>query len=116
MANGDAANPDIKTPSGLSESEREALIERARYEVFKERGNSARMVWRSVFTFIFLGTLLAALALTLVPQLPDSFAAKLVFTAVLAGAGGFAGYWNTRYRSKLINAKIRELSAGDDAL
>jgi hypothetical protein len=110
MNRGDSANPDIKTQVGLSESEREALIERARYEVFKEHGNNSRMVLRSVFTFIILGTLLAALALTLVPLLPDNFAAKLFFTALLAGAGGIAGYWNSRQRSKLINEKIQELT------
>lgn len=115
MATEDSANPDIKTPFGLSESEREALIETARYEVFKEHGNNSRMVLRTVSTFILLGTLLGVVALTLVPLLPDSFAAKLFFTALLAGAGGIAGYRNTRYRSKLINDKIRELTDASES-
>ncbi len=110
MATGDAANPDIKTPAGLSESEREELIERARYEVFKEPGANARAVRYTVLSFVLLASALAILSLWLLPLLPDSPIAKILFTAVMASLGAFAGVWNTRYRSRMINAKIRELS------
>lgn len=112
MSRGDAANPDIKTPAGLSDSEREELIERARYEVFKQPGANARAVRHTVLSFILLASALAILSLWLLPLLPDSPIAKILFTAVMASLGAFAGVWNTRYRSRLINAKIRELSDG----
>ncbi len=110
MAHGDSANPDIKTPDGLSEREREELIERARYEVFGEQGANTRAIRHTVLSFIVLASVLAILALWLMPLLPDNQLAKILLTATMASLGAFAGYRNTRYRSRLINAKIRELT------
>lgn len=120
MATGDVANSKIRTPDDLPSAEREALIERARYEAFRETGANARAVRHSVFAVLVIFAIAIGISTWASPMLQDS----LLATALLAGAvggcsAGLATYWISRGRAKIINAKIQEIlerEAKDDSL
>ena len=110
MVVGDTANSGIRTPEGLSAAEREELIERARYEAFREEGANARAVRQSVLAFLVIGAIAAGVSLWIAPMLADSLLARALYAGTVAGCwGGLATYWISRDRAKIINAKIQEL-------